>query len=153
MTDVRGFERIVELLRRELGAENVFVLPEAVTPALAHTWIDHPLPNGRKVYVTFGTDIEDRDARVRRLEMLVDSFRETFTITGNGVLFTGLTLATGVATWMFSPLKFQADMGLLLAFMFMLNMLMAITVLPALAVTLDTLIPRRAPVHRPFMAH
>jgi len=35
----------------------------------------------------------------------------------------------------------------------MLNMLMAITVLPALAVTLDALLPRRSPVHRPFMAH
>lgn len=86
MTDVRGFERIVELLRRELGAENVFVLPEAVTPALAHTWIDHPLPNGRKVYVTFGTDIEDRDARVRRLEMLVDSFREVLGAVDGGLV-------------------------------------------------------------------
>ena len=64
-----------------------------------------------------------------------------------------LTLSVGVATWVFSPLKFQADMGLLLAFMFMLNMVMAITLLPALAVTIDTLIPRRGPVHRPFMAH
>jgi uncharacterized protein len=35
----------------------------------------------------------------------------------------------------------------------MLNMLMAITVLPALAVCLDTWLPRRRPVHRPFMAH
>jgi predicted RND superfamily exporter protein len=33
---------------------------------------------------------------------------------------------------MFSPLKFQADMGILLTFMFLLNMLGAILVLPAL---------------------
>jgi predicted RND superfamily exporter protein len=54
-------------------------------------------------------------------------------VTGNGVLFTGVTLAFGVATWMFSPLKFQADMGLLLAFLFLMNMVGALVVLPALA--------------------
>lgn len=84
---------------------------------------------------------------------IVSAFRRALSETGIATVFTALTLSVGVATWVFSPLKFQADMGLLLAFMFMLNMLMAITVLPALAVTLDTLIPRRAPVHRPFMAH
>ncbi|MBI3367917.1 MAG: MMPL family transporter, partial [Burkholderiales bacterium] len=84
---------------------------------------------------------------------IVPAFRGALSETGIATVFTALTLSVGVATWVFSPLKFQADMGLLLAFMFMLNMLMAITVLPALAVTVDTLIPRRGPVHRPFMAH
>jgi uncharacterized protein len=84
---------------------------------------------------------------------IVSAFRRALSETGIATVFTAITLSIGVATWVFSPLKFQADMGLLLAFMFMLNMLMAITVLPALAVTLDTLIPRRSPVHRPFMAH
>jgi len=49
---------------------------------------------------------------------------------------TGLTLAIGVATWVFSPIKFQADMGLLLAFMFLWNMLGALILLPALATLL-----------------
>jgi predicted RND superfamily exporter protein len=62
--------------------------------------------------------------------------------TGNAVVFTGITLAIGVSTWAFSPLKFQADMGLLLAFMFTINMLMATTALPALAVVLDRLLPQ-----------
>jgi hypothetical protein len=84
---------------------------------------------------------------------IVPAFRRALSETGIATVFTALTLSVGVATWVFSPLKFQADMGLLLAFMFMLNMLMAITVLPALAVTIDTLIPRKGPVHRPFMAH
>lgn len=84
---------------------------------------------------------------------IVSAFRRALSETGIATVFTAITLSIGVATWVFSPLKFQADMGLLLAFMFMLNMLMAITVLPALAVTIDTLIPRRKPVHRPFMAH
>ncbi len=49
------------------------------------------------------------------------------------MIFTGFTLAIGVATWIFSPLKFQADMGILLTFMFLVNMLGAIVLLPALA--------------------
>ncbi len=84
---------------------------------------------------------------------IVPAFRRALSETGIATIFTALTLSVGVATWVFSPLKFQADMGLLLAFMFMLNMLMAITLLPALAVTIDALIPRRGPVHRPFGAH
>jgi predicted RND superfamily exporter protein len=53
--------------------------------------------------------------------------------TGAAVVFTGLTLAIGVSTWIFSSLKFQADMGLLLTFMFLVNMLGAIILLPAMA--------------------
>ena len=34
---------------------------------------------------------------------------------------------------MFSPLKFQADIGVMLTFMFLVNMLAAIILLPALA--------------------
>jgi predicted RND superfamily exporter protein len=52
--------------------------------------------------------------------------------TGRVVILTGLTLAFGVATWAFSPIKFQADMGILLVFMFVWNMLGALILLPAL---------------------
>jgi uncharacterized protein len=52
---------------------------------------------------------------------------------GSAVIFTGATLAIGVSTWFFSALKFQMDMGILLTFMFLVNMLGAIIVLPALA--------------------
>ena len=45
-------------------------------------------------------------------------------------------LGIGVGTWAFSALKFQADMGILLAFMFLVNMLGAIFLLPALAAVL-----------------
>jgi hypothetical protein len=44
-------------------------------------------------------------------------------------------------------------MGLLLTFMFMVNMLMAMTLLPALAVMIDTLVPRRRPVRTPLLSH
>ena len=64
---------------------------------------------------------------------LPEAYHKTLSVTGNGVLFTGITLAVGVATWIFSPLKFQADMGILLTFMFLVNMLGAILLLPALA--------------------
>jgi hypothetical protein len=52
---------------------------------------------------------------------------------GSAVLITGLTLAIGVSTWFFSDLKFQVDMGILLTFMFLVNMLAAVIVLPALS--------------------
>lgn len=64
---------------------------------------------------------------------LQQAYLHTLSVTGNGVVFTGATLAIGVATWIFSPLKFQADMGILLTFMFLVNMLGAILLLPALA--------------------
>jgi hypothetical protein len=62
-----------------------------------------------------------------------ESYQRTLTVTGNAVVFTGITLAIGVFTWIFSPLQFQADMGILLTFMFLVNMLGAILLLPALA--------------------
>jgi predicted RND superfamily exporter protein len=68
---------------------------------------------------------------------------------GTATIFTALTLAVGVATWAFSELKFQADMGKLLGFMFMVNMVMAMTALPAFAVWLERLFPRRKPVRAP----
>lgn len=71
---------------------------------------------------------------------LKDAYQRTLEIAGNGVLFTGITLAIGVATWIFSPLKFQADMGILLTFMFLVNMLGALLLLPALAAWL---LPRK----------
>lgn len=69
--------------------------------------------------------------------------------TGVATVFTALTLSVGVATWSFSALKFQADMGKLLTFMFLVNMLMAMTALPAFAVVLERLFPRRGPVRVP----
>ena len=61
------------------------------------------------------------------------AYLETLQTTGKAVFFTGLTLAIGVATWIVSPIKFQADMGILLTFMFIWNMIGALWLLPALA--------------------
>ncbi|HSV34245.1 MAG TPA: MMPL family transporter [Ramlibacter sp.] len=72
-------------------------------------------------------------ARLREGETLSQAYLRALLFTGKVVMLTGVTLAAGVATWVFSPIKFQADMGLLLAFMFLWNMLGALVLLPALA--------------------
>ncbi|OZG74003.1 RND transporter [Hahella sp. CCB-MM4] len=64
---------------------------------------------------------------------LQSAYFETLRSTGKAVMFTGITLAIGVCTWIFSPIKFQANMGLLLFFMFLWNMVGALWLLPALA--------------------
>ena len=64
---------------------------------------------------------------------LKEAYLATLTSTGRAVLFTGVTLAIGVFTWVFSPIKFQADMGLLLVVMLLWNMLGALILIPALA--------------------
>ena len=64
---------------------------------------------------------------------LREAYRQTLGLTGIAVLVTGLTLAVGVSTWIFSKLQFQADMGVLLTFMFLANMLGAVILLPAIA--------------------
>ena len=67
---------------------------------------------------------------------LFRAYTKTLKTTGRAVAFTGVTLGVGVATWVFSPIKFQADMGILLTFMFVWNMFGALLLLPALAVFL-----------------
>jgi predicted RND superfamily exporter protein len=64
---------------------------------------------------------------------LSEAYYRTLIFTGKVVLLTGFTLAAGVVTWVFAPIKFQADMGLLLSFMFVWNMLGALILLPSLA--------------------
>jgi predicted RND superfamily exporter protein len=72
-------------------------------------------------------------AYMRNGETLSKAYYGALLFTGRVVLLTGATLAIGVALWFFSPIKFQADMGILLAFMFLWNMLGALLLLPALA--------------------
>ena len=72
-------------------------------------------------------------AQLREGKSLSDAYYRALLFTGKVVMLTGVTLAVGVITWVASPIKFQADMGLLLAFMFLWNMLGALVLLPALA--------------------
>jgi uncharacterized protein len=86
-------------------------------------------------------------------QTIVQSIEQAIQEVGMATIFTAITLAIGVATWSFSQLKFQADMGKLLAFMFMVNMVMAMTALPALAVWLERLFPRRHPMRATGLQH
>jgi predicted RND superfamily exporter protein len=72
-------------------------------------------------------------ARLRTGATLAESYAQALQFTGRVVMLTGITLALAVGTWAFSPIKFQADMGVLLAFMFLWNMVGALVLLPALA--------------------
>jgi predicted RND superfamily exporter protein len=67
---------------------------------------------------------------------LQEAYFETLKSTGMAVVLTGVMLAVGVATWVGSAIKFQADMGLLLTFMFLWNMVGAVVLIPALAALL-----------------
>ncbi len=64
---------------------------------------------------------------------LDEAYRHAIRFTGKVVALVGVTLAAGVVTWTFSPIKFQADMGILLTFMFLWNMLGALILIPALS--------------------
>jgi uncharacterized protein len=64
---------------------------------------------------------------------LTDAYVEALKQRGTASLFTAVTMTVSVATWYFSALKFQADMGILLAFMFLVNVFGAILLAPALA--------------------
>ncbi|MDE4537426.1 RND family transporter [Pseudomonas sp. ITEM 17296] len=70
---------------------------------------------------------------LRQGASLSEAYYRALVSTGKVVMLTGVTLAIGVGTWIFSPIKFQADMGVLLAFMFVWNMVGALLLLPALA--------------------
>ncbi len=75
---------------------------------------------------------------------LPDAFYQALRQRGTSIAFTAATMAVGVGTWAFSALKFQADMGILLAFMFLVNMLGALLLLPALAAVLLRNSPQEA---------
>jgi len=80
---------------------------------------------------------------MRRGLNLNAAYVQTLRETGSAVIFTGLSLSIGVATWVFSPLQFQADMGMLLTFMFFMNMVGAIIVLPAIIGVMDLIVPQK----------
>lgn len=72
-------------------------------------------------------ELNEKGARLR------EAIYQAMVQRGTAVVFTGVTMAVGVGTWLFAPLKFQADMGVLLVFMFLVNVIGAMLLLPALA--------------------
>jgi predicted RND superfamily exporter protein len=89
---------------------------------------------GVGVGVDYGIYIYSKLAHYLRHGLSIqEAYYHTLTTTGEAVSLTGAMLAVGVATWIWSPIKFQADMGMLLTFMFIWNMIGAMWLLPALA--------------------
>ncbi len=94
--------------------------------------------------VDYGLYLYERiEAHLREGLRMDEAFTYSMREEGAAVVYTALTLALGVGCWAFSGLKFQADMGWLLAFLVLANALAAVTVLPAMAVVLDLIVPRR----------
>lgn len=89
---------------------------------------------GVGVGVDYGIYIYERmQHALNRHTPLREAFYDAMRSRGTAAVFTAVTMSIGVGTWAFSALKFQADMGILLAFMFLVNVLGAIFLLPALA--------------------
>lgn len=130
---------------RSLRAVACIVIPLALVSLLAYAlmaFLDiglkvNTLPVaalGVGIGVDYGIYIFSRFQHFLKQGMSIqNAYATTLRVTGNAVVFTGITLAIGVFTWVFSPLQFQADMGILLTFMFLVNMFGAILLLPALA--------------------
>jgi predicted RND superfamily exporter protein len=115
----------------------VSVLCEALMPALGIGLKVSTLPVialGVGVGVDYGIYLYDRiEMHLREGKRLGEAFFEALNERGTAMVFTAVTMTIGVGTWAWSALKFQADMGVLLAFMFFLNMLGALFLLPSLA--------------------
>ncbi|WP_426356933.1 efflux RND transporter permease subunit [Pseudocolwellia sp. HL-MZ19] len=73
------------------------------------------------------------NAELKKGRNVKEAYHAALTERGSAVIITGITLAIGVSTWLFSDLKFQVDMGIVLTFMFLVNMLAAVVILPAIA--------------------
>lgn len=61
------------------------------------------------------------------------TIEQATTTTGQAIMFTATIMLVGITPWYFlSPIKFMADMGLLLSLTMLINMFMAVIVLPLL---------------------
>ena len=72
-------------------------------------------------------------AHQRAGRSFAEAYRRSLRFTGKVVVLVSVTLAAGVFTWAWSPIKLQADMGILLTFMFLGNMVAALALVPALS--------------------
>ncbi|GLR25073.1 efflux RND transporter permease subunit [Limnobacter litoralis] len=88
---------------------------------------------GVGIGVDYGIYIYNRlESHLAEGQNFREAYFNTLKSTGVAVALTAMMLALGVLIWVFSAIKFQADMGLLLTFMFVWNMIGAIVLIPAL---------------------
>ncbi|MCU0972963.1 MAG: efflux RND transporter permease subunit [Burkholderiales bacterium] len=126
---------LVSLLCNALMASLGIGVKVATLPVIA-LGVGVGVDYGIYLYERFQHALEMRG--VSKREAFHDALRQR----GTAAVFTAVTMSVGVGTWAFSDLKFQADMGILLAFMFLVNMLGAVLLLPALAAYL---VPAKRP--------
>ena len=130
---------------RSVKIVTCIVLPLALVSVLAHTlmfWMEIGLKTSTLPVVALGVG-EGVDygiylfscfiAQRRKGLEFADAIEAAMQQAGSAIVFTGLTLSVGVGTWAFSTLQIQADMGILLMFMFLMNMICAIVLIPAIA--------------------
>ena len=130
---------------RSVKIVTCIVLPLALVSVLAHTlmfWMEIGLKTSTLPVVALGVG-EGVDygiylfscfiAQRRKGLEFADAIEAAMQQAGSAIVFTGLTLSVGVGTWAFSTLQIQADMGILLMFMFLMNMVCAIVLIPAIA--------------------
>ena len=129
--------------RLRLKTHDQTLIRQAIVGAGLTPWEAQVLPQVvEEIYFRDGGSRPWKDGQVRfpcvaatvgAGKPLSEAYHAALLFTGKVVMLTGVTLSIGVITWVASPIKFQADMGLLLAFMFLWNMLGALVLLPALA--------------------
>ena len=82
--------------------------------------------------VDYGLYIVSRIIEVYKEEKdLAKAVRGGIITSGRAVFFTATMMTAGVIFWYFSPLRFQAEMGILLGILMMVNMVVGVLVLPA----------------------
>ena len=67
--------------------------------------------------------------------------------TGKTIMFTALTIAVALLPWLFSSIKFQAEMGLLILFLMIFNMIGALVFVPSLTAALKPKFMRHMDSH------
>jgi hypothetical protein len=68
----------------------------------------------------------------KKAEDLNTAIINTVTSNGKAIIIIATTLTVGLVVWLFSPLRFQAEMGALFALVLFLNMLGAILLVPSI---------------------
>lgn len=129
---------------RSINAGIILIIPLALSQVLSEVFmlfkgIDlniNSLPVAAiavGIGIDYGIYLMSRIAEEYRVTGNYDhSNRIALATTGKAIIFTATTLVSGVIFWIFLDLKFQAEMGLLLALLMLLNMVAALTVIPAL---------------------
>jgi predicted RND superfamily exporter protein len=129
---------------RSWRAVLVTVIPLAVTSVLCEAlmvWLGIGMKISTLPVIALGVGIPDYALYLVSIQLahqraglpLREAFGRSLRFTGRVVALVGFTLAAGVVTWGFSPIRLQSDMGMLLTFMFLGNMVAALVLVPALS--------------------